>query len=152
MCSWPWRPGTKEMDCADRAVGLIRTTGWLCVLVVEPQGQHKSWKEVGHGGKNLLSLSGMWSQGQGTGVWEAKGLWALGWDWREFALGVNAKGYGSMRTHSPIPQASILFPLLNHHEHSAETSMRHSAWCSETEWQHRGADITNFPTFTTKTS
>lgn len=64
------------MDCVGRAVGLIQETAWLHILVVDPQGQLKRQKEAGHGGKDLLSLSGLW--GQGTGIWEAKGLWARG--------------------------------------------------------------------------
>lgn len=61
-----------KTDCADRAVGLIQATGWLHVLVVKLQWPQKRWKEAGHGGEDLLSLSGL---GQVMGNWEAKGLW-----------------------------------------------------------------------------
>lgn len=69
-----------------------------------------------------------WTVGPGAGSRNLEGKWTLSLrtDRREFALEGNAKSYGSMCTHLPIPQASILFPLVNHHHHSAETSTRHN--------------------------
>lgn len=56
-------------------------------------------------------------------------------------------------THSLTPQAPILFPVGNHCDPSeAESSKKHNTGCAGTEGEQQGADVTNLPTFSTKSS
>lgn len=63
----------KKWIAGQKAVGHIQATGWLCVLVVVPQGQEKRWKEEESWGQGPAKSN--WAVGPEAGVGEAKGLW-----------------------------------------------------------------------------
>lgn len=81
--------------------------------------------------------------------------WAGTWCqhlWSENSIEGNLPLEIMLCTHSLTPREPILFPVGNHCVPSTESSKKHSMGCAGTEGEQQGADVTNLPTFTTKSS